>query len=315
MSSSPPPCATMGSVNSESLDQLKEIGIKELLEHDPRPTFILDLDPEDLTRPYQEDRLDFVLCNEALRSYHTLMDSITGEADDANPSQADLKSSAEFRAWATSITKFDESRDVYPFTHIYRNMLWTGSTVRKRWRVISGNQYYQTSNVQSPPYNLKSPSENMPESRTPDSAARASLKEKTYSSAHEARKLSASTQAKGNTDTNQDAASASLESARQHEARRRGMVSSRGSNHTMRTAGSTLSLSLNVPECGTPDWTASSPKGVLSEHICFARSVDWASTPLVSSPSRDSSYAEKCLLISFCKGRYANMVQGTPSSS
>ena len=31
---------------------------------------------------------------------------------------------------------------------------------------------------------------------------------------------------------------------------------------------------------GTPDWTLRTPKGVLSPHVIFARSVDWASTPL-----------------------------------
>jgi hypothetical protein len=28
------------------------------------------------------------------------------------------------------------------------------------------------------------------------------------------------------------------------------------------------------------DWTVAKPKGLLSEHVILARSVDWASTPL-----------------------------------
>jgi hypothetical protein len=31
---------------------------------------------------------------------------------------------------------------------------------------------------------------------------------------------------------------------------------------------------------GTPDWTVASPEGDLSPHIIFARSIDWAATPL-----------------------------------
>lgn len=46
------------------------------------------------------------------------------------------------------------------------------------------------------------------------------------------------------------------------------------------TSGSSNSITLSSPELGVPDWTAKNPSGLMSDHVRFARTVDWAATPL-----------------------------------
>ncbi|KAF5851903.1 hypothetical protein GGP41_000640 [Bipolaris sorokiniana] len=43
---------------------------------------------------------------------------------------------------------------------------------------------------------------------------------------------------------------------------------------------SVSAVALSAFECSVPDWTVANPKGVLSEHLTFVRSIDWSKTPL-----------------------------------
>lgn len=63
------------------------------------------------------------------------------------------------------------------------------------------------------------------------------------------------------------------------------------------TSLSSASITLSSPEHVCPDWTASKPKGILTEHLQFARSIDWAATPLGSMSSWSPEFREVANLV------------------
>ena len=99
----------------KALEELNTIAITEVLEHDSRPTFIIDLDP-DLDSVIRPDVLSPIFCNVALRTYDRLLEVIEGETtiETVEDSEATYN---DFRSWAKSInfskfwillyTKFD----------------------------------------------------------------------------------------------------------------------------------------------------------------------------------------------------------------
>ena len=120
------------------------IGIKELLEHDSRPTFVLDLHA---LGQAMNGRMPVVFVNRSLRFFDELRNVI--EADTFYPStsnpptklqEATAAADADFKAWSTSVPNFDGSTDGYLPRHAFRGMYWTSSTLRGRWRVVSGSQ-------------------------------------------------------------------------------------------------------------------------------------------------------------------------------
>lgn len=45
---------------------------------------------------------------------------------------------------------------------------------------------------------------------------------------------------------------------------------------------------------GTPDWTIANPKGALSPHTIFARSIDWGTTPLGDMSTWSREFRQIC---------------------
>ncbi|KAH8796996.1 hypothetical protein F5882DRAFT_458574 [Hyaloscypha sp. PMI_1271] len=123
---------------------LGDIGIKELLEHDSRPTFILDLHA--LGQPLN-GRMPVVFVNRSLRFFDDLRNVIEAETfypptsrPPTKQQEAAAAADADFKAWSTSVPNFDGSTDGYLPRHAFRGMYWTSSTLRGRWRVVSGSQ-------------------------------------------------------------------------------------------------------------------------------------------------------------------------------
>ncbi|CAI4212139.1 unnamed protein product [Parascedosporium putredinis] len=121
-----------------SLAEFSSLSIVEVLDQDSRPTFVIDLDPDEGITVGSR-RIQPVFCNAALRLHEKLFDTVTGKAPDDALHDADKPSYEDFSSWATGVTRFDSSRDVFPQSFIFRDMLWTGSTVRQRWRLVSGS--------------------------------------------------------------------------------------------------------------------------------------------------------------------------------
>lgn len=269
---------------SQSVDELNSVGFRDILEQDSRPTFVIDLDPDEdfFTGSHTIVPL---YCNAALRTHESLLDAILGNFDEDEPSETDGNAHKEFKAWATGWTKFDDSRDVFPLTYIYSGMLWTGSTVQKRWRLVSGNLLYQTSQVATRDLSAGPPSE----------VATGGLR--VYNSS---RKSASSLQAPG---TRQDQSgwdfyvSQQTTNTRSNNFKTASKATFKSSTHvnssgltdptkisssgsTNDTSNSSPSITLSIPENGIPDWTAEKPKGPLTSYMSFARSIEWGATPL-----------------------------------
>jgi PAS domain-containing protein len=114
------------------------------LEHDSRPTFVLDLHA---LGQGVNGRMPVVFVNRSLRFFDELRNVIEAETFYPSRSQSPTKlqeatatADAAFKAWSTSVPNFDGSTDGYLPRHAFRGMYWTSSTLRGRWRVVSGSQ-------------------------------------------------------------------------------------------------------------------------------------------------------------------------------
>jgi hypothetical protein len=161
MASPSPPLRSLDATPSESpqseleveaFDELDKLSLREILDQDSRPTFVIDLDP-DYAVGYS---IQPVFCNAALRTHDQLRDSIGGATDRsvATEGLSGPTTYEDFRVWATGVSRHNDSKDVFPLTLHYQALLWTGFTVRQRWRIISGNALFQTSDI--PKGNLQS---------------------------------------------------------------------------------------------------------------------------------------------------------------
>jgi hypothetical protein len=150
----PPPDSPHSELQDEAFTELDQLSLKEILDQDSRPTFVIDLDPD---YPVG-NTIQPIFCNAALRLHDQLLDSITGVANTNQPhkSPGGTTTYDDFRTWATGVSRHNKSKDVFPLTLHYRALLWTGSTIRQRWRLISGNALFQTSDI--PRGNLQSAS-------------------------------------------------------------------------------------------------------------------------------------------------------------
>ncbi|KAF1849517.1 putative histidine kinase HHK16p [Cucurbitaria berberidis CBS 394.84] len=228
--------------------ELDSISLREIWDQDSRPTFLVDLDPDYVIGDKKVIRPIF--CNTALRQHDQLLDSVTGATEDIVAPGSDATTYADFRIWATGVSRFNDSKDVFPLTLQYRNLLWTGSTIQHRWRIISGNALFHTSDI--PRKTLRSVPLTRPKlerhsSKSPNAAP---------PRAH--------------------ALAVAIPNVQQSETP--SVTPSR--NSSKYTTGGSSSVTLATPESAVPDWTVPNPVGALPEHIAFARRVDWASTPL-----------------------------------
>ncbi|TQN70603.1 Hybrid signal transduction histidine kinase K [Colletotrichum shisoi] len=124
------------SPNSQTLPQglhiLRGVGVVELLEQDERPTFIIDLaNPVNI----QKTGLHLLYANAALRASAGILELLSVEGDDTS-NNTDY---VNFKSWTTSFVLNHESLDVCLPSHKYGGITWTCSTLRKRFRFVSGS--------------------------------------------------------------------------------------------------------------------------------------------------------------------------------
>jgi hypothetical protein len=263
MASTPPQVSPPDATSLESLQNADESGVvveldrltlREILDGDSRPTFVLDLDPDHTV--VRDHAIRPVFSNAALKLHEQLLDSVTGATDGKSTDEGQHTTThTEFKQWVTSTSKFEKSKDIFPLTLHYQGLLWTGSTIRQRWRIISGNALYQTSDIpksgllgnpstlfESHTYELNTPDPIQEIETTVTVRTNAALPPVAVQS---------------------EVASVSL-----------------SKNTSKETSGSGSSVTLATPENVVPDWTVPVPTGYISEHVKFARLVNWANTPL-----------------------------------
>ncbi|KAF2017723.1 hypothetical protein BU24DRAFT_432348 [Aaosphaeria arxii CBS 175.79] len=125
---------------SDPLRLIGSIGIVELLEQDARPTFIVDVENASNFTPGSTS-LQILFANSALRSSASTWELVAGKPDaDFEPHIDDPPSHAsiQFRGWLLSAGASGEAVDADPAPIKHGGIIWSCSTLRKRLRVVSG---------------------------------------------------------------------------------------------------------------------------------------------------------------------------------
>lgn len=127
-------------VDGTAMQALGSAGVLELLEQDERPTFIVDLADARNDHPGE---LHLLYKNAALRTHEDLLEAIVGKATDIDSSEPSVDDAhSEFKAWALSFVKNEESLDVCLLSYVFEGLVWNCSLLKKRFRVISGSSGY-----------------------------------------------------------------------------------------------------------------------------------------------------------------------------
>lgn len=105
---------------------LSSWGITELLENDPRPSFVLDLKD---SLGGENQHLQIVFSNSALQRHPSVSRLIHGRLEILADADEAVERS-RFKEWVNGAS---------PSTSVYGSLCWTCSTLQKRWRIFSGN--------------------------------------------------------------------------------------------------------------------------------------------------------------------------------
>ncbi|KAK3397458.1 putative histidine kinase group protein [Sordaria brevicollis] len=130
---------------------LQAIPATELLDQDPRPVFIVDLgNPLNIS----SGLLHIVYANPSLKASTSVLELLNGDTADT---EADSFDFAHFKHWVANPEANSESVDLAPTSITFGGIHWTCATLRKRFRVITGH-----SNIVSHTPTTPSPVAQMP---------------------------------------------------------------------------------------------------------------------------------------------------------
>lgn len=256
------------------LQAVQGIGAIELLEHDDRPTFLLDLaSPLNVNRP----GLNILYYNGSLRCCPEIQNLVAVDSEDSTVAQ-DFE---RFKSWAYDLPKNDASNKPLPY-HEYGAITWTCITLRQRFRFISGNVTPAPPRSISPHPRSAEPcaaaaNDSPPPHFVPASPAGESAEPPDYYS-DAGPSVAGKTSSPGPTMT-------VLEQSADH-------------GHPDEFTNQVLQFQ---PTRTVFDWTRVPAADSLPEHIKFAKSVDWASTPL--GPISEWSYDLRAM---------SNLIMGSP---
>ncbi|TVY75567.1 Hybrid signal transduction histidine kinase K [Lachnellula suecica] len=120
---------------TSGIQLLSSVGVVELLEQDERPTFIIDV--SNSANFTAGNPLQLIFANASLRAFESIFDSVSGK--EVTDSPGIVSDFPEFKMWALSFVKNNESQDISLPSFTYCGLQWTCSTLRKRFRLISGS--------------------------------------------------------------------------------------------------------------------------------------------------------------------------------
>jgi PAS domain S-box-containing protein len=244
-----------------ALQELDSLSLKEILDEDSRPTFVLDLDPD-----FVDESLAIQpsFCNAALKLHSRLLDSIVEASEECINRDPAAATYDEFRVWATGISRFNNSKDIFPLTILYQGLLWTGSTIRQRWRIISGNALYRASDIPKSglsatlPLRPTIPKRDSEAAKARKAAAPVPLPPEVTVSAPPTR------QAYQKSETASAVASNTF-----------------SKNASSKSSSLSSSITIQTRNDVTPDYTIAQPKVSFTDpHIQFFRNIDWVNTGL-----------------------------------
>lgn len=269
---------------ADPLKLLGSVGVIELLEQDHRPTFILDID-DFHSHILEAPNLHIIFANTALRSCPSIWDSVTGNAPDSHPEDQATQANQHFRSWLVSNTTFGQAPEESPSPVEHGGIVWTCYTLRRRLRVVSGAlPSHPTSSITSTSAQIDFA---MPSAssagfhsaysiRTSSSSGRMN-EQLDYFGANApigepAPPISAPTKLALPTRTSPDHSSGLCPKPSAALPAIEDSTSFFNEHHTGRAEES--------HDMGFFDWTRLAISPSLPPHILFARSIDWASTPL-----------------------------------
>ncbi|KAL7918131.1 hypothetical protein ACQKWADRAFT_304909 [Trichoderma austrokoningii] len=256
-----------------SLQMLQGVGVLELLEHDDRPTFLVDLaNSASANRP----GLPIVYYNGSLRAAESIHSLLNPEQED--PASPDFPENFnEFRSWV--VASGTDVLDVPSSTFEYGGITWIATTLRRRFRFISGSTAYHATRPTSPMVEETEEEETVMLGQTvisdhplstPVTPAVDILEPPDYFGSAATAKPSIES-----VDTTLTTpATGTMESV--YDVNRR---------HPDDFTNQVLQ---SQPVRSTFDWTRIPYNDNLPEHIKMAKSIDWASTPL--GPMSEWSY-------------------------
>lgn len=307
-SSIPRTASPDGRDKNDSLRILGSVGIVELLEQDPRPTFIIDLTD---SLNYSSGSILMVFGNSSLRSNPSLLELVTGRAADSSPGAPFVNTSPRFKSWLLSLGGQAETPEVNPPPMEHGGIIWSCSTLRKRLRVVSGTYPYSItpSLPRSASFEFMVPSSSLPPSSSshgPGSSAGSNpaLVHTTEDEPQDYFGTSATSPQNEPDHPPEDFSEMSMSTL---EPLGPG-IKTIGFNGRMFGRSSEMpnpidsynsfANDVSLPkEIGFFDWTRLPISDSLPRHIQFARSVDWAVTPLGPIEYWSSDLRQMCNLI------------------
>ncbi|KAH7051315.1 aerobic respiration control sensor protein-like protein arcB [Macrophomina phaseolina] len=239
---------------SRAVQEVNNIGLVDFLENDPRPTFVLDLnvpdEPRNLLRP--------LYLNTALAESDdgSLLSLISGKDNMDTPGAYATRTYSKFRKWI-----YAKEKDTQHAGLSYGNTQWTKVTMKGRWNVVSGAPEHPPSESG---FGDLSPAP----SRTGTSGIRTPTLVGNFGVSQE-RRPSYGGHSRAQSD----------DMVIMQPRTRRAEIPEESLSRLARVDGANSS-EYDVACVGSFDWTSDSPLPNMSDHIRFARSVDWSQTPL-----------------------------------
>ena len=124
----------------DPLRLLGSLGVAELLEQDNRPTFIVDIGDISNYTPGSTG-LQIVFANHALRSNLAVWELVVGKTSDHFIDDAAAHATSQFKGWLLSTVIQGENLDVNPSPIEHGGIIWSCYTLRRRLRVASGTAF------------------------------------------------------------------------------------------------------------------------------------------------------------------------------
>ena len=122
---------------TDPLRLLGSVGIAEFLEQDGRPTFIVDIGDAANYAP-ESCSLQILFANNALRSSSSMWELVAGKPSESITDEYTAHPTTQFRGWLLSTVAQDDSVEVNPSPVEHGGIVWSCYTLRKRLRVVTG---------------------------------------------------------------------------------------------------------------------------------------------------------------------------------
>ena len=282
---------------SKELHNLEQAGVLELLEQDERPTFILDLADQ---VNFEPGPLKIAFANASLKAAAPLLDLISGRGHES-PGLTATTLFSEFKAWSVSHVKDHRSLDVALPSFYYAGSTWTNSSLRKRFRVIKANNVSPPGYVGSNPPFMSLPSVSTQGGKEFDSSVAQNVgsveeEPQDYFGNAGLALLDYGQQADMGIneinnlmgESSQRGSKAATPTGQRNRPAGQGSwvdspLGTRSTEALLQAARAGELDHFQVPPQDKPgffDWTRLPNSPALPPHVQFARSVDWASTPL-----------------------------------